>query len=916
MGLISDTISNAWRTYVIPNVPASGVNEPDKAEIRAIGPVIEARIDAVVAGQAAGVYIYATRAELYANLVPVAGSRGEVVADSDPAKNGIYTKVGATTVGSWTFLSGVEGTVATTARLIATAARLDALKNITDQFRQTERVVYNVEGAEFFRPDGTGQSWGPAGGWNFLAKAFDPIRSFRLAAVLMPLVISSSVAYLDYRLYRRLRASPSDLGPGAVVGDEVLIEIRTTPAAAGLDTTSVYAQMGRFPFVDIDVSPTYTYFFAVTARTSSEVLTGFAPSPGAGEIDTNQSYSPGWEGTGGFNGAYGAFGTSTPVAMTVLELAQEPLFLGQPPNGEVIASVTDLAPWLSPQNFHRTFVTALTTGPLPFQTRQDHSVVIPDTEIFRPSGTLRVKQQTVVLPDLPIDTITAEPHTLSFTSPIWLARRFVQSVVVKRHSDSAVLTRTTTGSDGNYKLAPESGALFGVVNTADYLVDIDYQAGQQQYHLIYVDPLTAVVGVVSSTVRAQDPEEYRPACPSGKIPLYAVYSFRIPNYMCIELIPVHAFRNYVRIGKEAEHVEWLDHCRKYLPKTFKKLIAGSPIRVAGYGDSNMYMGGASGSITRRTDGDAPGFFTSQRGASDTTAALTTFSQDSNTKVAVNYPYFVKAAIENGYGCKVTYDNFGISGSTTSSGTFGGSNSARMTALIAGGYDLVIISLGTNTFVASEYTTIVSTFQAAGIEVIVLGTPPWNFYAGTQLAGSPPIASWTADNEAMRRIALAKNAAYVYTPALFGRGNEGATGLSQRSLAATSTTNHGGIAERRHIGEYMALIFDGQIGVVPTGLSVPTAPIVVPTTGFSITIANTTRAQILDPAGTLATGTVTMCPAPRDGQIVEISSTQIITGFTVSANAGQSIKNAPTTIAAGGCVSFRYDGDTTTWYRRQ
>lgn len=89
---------------------------------------------------------------------------------------------------------------------------------------------------------------------------------------------------------------------------------------------------------------------------------------------------------------------------------------------------------------------------------------------------------------------------------------------------------------------------------------------------------------------------------------------------------------------------------------------------------------------------------------------------------------------------------------------------------------------------------------------------------------------------------------------------------------------------------------------------------VPTTGFSITIADNTSALILNPAGTLATGTVTMPATPIDGQIVRVSSSQIVTGLTVSANSGQTISNAPTTLAAGAGFGYIYNVSGTNWFR--
>ena len=89
---------------------------------------------------------------------------------------------------------------------------------------------------------------------------------------------------------------------------------------------------------------------------------------------------------------------------------------------------------------------------------------------------------------------------------------------------------------------------------------------------------------------------------------------------------------------------------------------------------------------------------------------------------------------------------------------------------------------------------------------------------------------------------------------------------------------------------------------------------VPLTGFSITLGNTDNNLILKPAGTLASGTVTMPVSPIDGQLVTISSTQVVTALTVSANAGQTLNGTITTIAVNGYASWVYRSADTTWYR--
>lgn len=88
---------------------------------------------------------------------------------------------------------------------------------------------------------------------------------------------------------------------------------------------------------------------------------------------------------------------------------------------------------------------------------------------------------------------------------------------------------------------------------------------------------------------------------------------------------------------------------------------------------------------------------------------------------------------------------------------------------------------------------------------------------------------------------------------------------------------------------------------------------VPSTGFSITIGANLTSLILDPAGTLATGTITMPAAPADGQIISVVTTQQITALTVSPNSGQSIKGGPSTLDVGNRFGCQYVVSNTTWY---
>jgi hypothetical protein len=88
---------------------------------------------------------------------------------------------------------------------------------------------------------------------------------------------------------------------------------------------------------------------------------------------------------------------------------------------------------------------------------------------------------------------------------------------------------------------------------------------------------------------------------------------------------------------------------------------------------------------------------------------------------------------------------------------------------------------------------------------------------------------------------------------------------------------------------------------------------VPTTGFAITIPDNCSSLLLDPAGTLATGTITMPAVPVDGQIVRLSSSQTVTALTLNANAGQTIAGAVSTLTAAAPASYQYALSVTKWF---
>jgi hypothetical protein len=93
---------------------------------------------------------------------------------------------------------------------------------------------------------------------------------------------------------------------------------------------------------------------------------------------------------------------------------------------------------------------------------------------------------------------------------------------------------------------------------------------------------------------------------------------------------------------------------------------------------------------------------------------------------------------------------------------------------------------------------------------------------------------------------------------------------------------------------------------------------VPSAGFNITVPTpVSEAQwmLIQPAGTLASGTVTLPlnTSVPDGTTVLITSTQEITTFAIALNGATAIYGAVTTLAAGSATEIRYYQPTNSWY---
>lgn len=91
----------------------------------------------------------------------------------------------------------------------------------------------------------------------------------------------------------------------------------------------------------------------------------------------------------------------------------------------------------------------------------------------------------------------------------------------------------------------------------------------------------------------------------------------------------------------------------------------------------------------------------------------------------------------------------------------------------------------------------------------------------------------------------------------------------------------------------------------------------PATGFSVQItdSDTDTHLILTPTGAFAAGTVVLPALANcvDGQQVLVNCTQAVTTLTIDGNGG-TVVGGPTTLAANGFFSLKFDQPTGNWYR--
>lgn len=376
--------------------------------------------------------------------------------------------------------------------------------------------------------------------------------------------------------------------------------------------------------------------------------------------------------------------------------------------------------------------------------------------------------------------------TLVANSNAFLWRRRLSQVVVTRQSDSLILTEGV-----HYGVDYSFGKLYGLINTADFLVNVTYTYQRERYDLLQLDPITLVASVVTGTERDMDAHEFPPVKGERKTSLYMLYV----REEVVTAVPLHRFQNKARRDSQAVFDRLLANNKVALSKTLAKLRKGLPIKMTGYGHSIV----AHGSY------DLLWYFEGTDGT--TRNAIPRYDRgDSGGPWAVktSYLWVAKLAIEAAYGITVDYVNAGRPGSNSSNTANNGLDPARLDPVLANGSDLMILDFGMNEIGSdtsyANFKSIIQQAQAAGMEVVVMACQQTNTQTDTR-----NIADWRKTNRTLQLVAADTGAAFCATHILTDQGGGGLP-VAPQHLCSANFFNHPGITENRVYGELLSLSF--------------------------------------------------------------------------------------------------------------
>lgn len=789
MGAVQDAINLAFRDYVTEGVPASGAHEPRKFDIRAVGSVIEQLL--AVGGIAETIY-ETTAAGIAATT---SGDLFLVKGDGDPDFVMLYKNASGTAVYQNVSL---PSSAAIDALATDFAAQVDDVQTdlATRALRYTEGLTGGLEPrgnviAQRARMDQVGFFY-PASNFQRWSVGYRPIQ--RIPGIRAIALYPADFAAVDHFLLQIIRrpfaAETGLVEPGADAADEVLAfgTYMVDPTALAEPNVPLsQAHLFRFELSTLGIPALETdsiYWFKLYGYDSADDPVSFGIAQGVDAAAALPVYQRGWY--------YSSVGGASPM-----------------PGSQTIAFQLEEEVGVDMTLARRTGILSRAAARGAAVERWPSASVgsnIPESTITTAAGTVVVPAQLVTYSVPATQTVTDEVIALDYGSGVNLSFQFVTAVTVRRQSDNVLLAEGTA-----YAINYETGAITGLINTAEYNVKVSFTGALQRYDDIYADPISGVVGLAAGTARKSDPQDFMPTLPAGKVRLFRSL---VTANRGVDLIDMRRHDDLVPVGKEAEFALWQMQAHRLLPKLAKRMRAGSPITIAVYGLSISEQGAADPSYYNVPNGpgrDVMDYFYAGRTPADRQTAIPKFDHSDGLGAVHQHEGMVwrlVEAIQARSASAVTVLNLSIGGTTSFDGVTGdkpnGSHPDHLAALIATNAHLVISDFGMNelgnAFTGDYVRGIIDVAQGMGAEFVQIGVPIF-----AQGSGFARLAEWRETNRQLQQAAAEKGAVFVPLHLIDDPDAIGGLGISWRSASQVNAINHPGSYELRRYGSMLARV---------------------------------------------------------------------------------------------------------------
>lgn len=329
-------------------------------------------------------------------------------------------------------------------------------------------------------------------------------------------------------------------------------------------------------------------------------------------------------------------------------------------------------------------------------------------------------------------------------------------------------------------------------------------AANVRYDVLYYDQNAGTFGVQAGTERATDPSEFIPALADSK--RLALFNTRATS-TAVTVVPVWNTFNGEDKALEVEQERERRRGRLCLQRTIGKVRRGAAVKIVSFGDSIVALQTGTTPPTTTPDGanrDRDFYYLDKIGSD----LVNTYPKYTAVQLgraddgagAVHLKLSLVWELANAMaaaGSVVTYNNFGVGGTSTANAVDGSLNPTAWTnAVIALAPDLVVFNFGMNEQgdTATEARTVaaLTALRNAGIEVIVMGV-------ARRHPSTLSLANWEYTNRALRRAAIFTRCAYQSTLALYDARYIGAIGVSTADTSSSNGNNHPGIREHMAMG---------------------------------------------------------------------------------------------------------------------